>query len=139
MDRQRKIIIATAAATTLAALGLATLIMAPNPSNETQHMSGLKVSGLSGYAVRDSDGRDVGQVREVQTDATGRTRFIRATLNGGEEVRIAAFRAELDAVGKRIDLTVPISAVVNDRGALIQSAPSSPMMVASAAQARGIN
>ena len=136
MDRQRKIIIATAAGTTLAALGLATLVMAPNHSNEPQHMSGLKVSGLSGYSVRDSDGRDVGEVREVQTDATGRTRFIRATLNDGVEVRIAAFRAELDTVGKRIDLTVPISAVVNDRGALIQSTPSSPMMVASAAPAR---
>ena len=135
MDRQRKIIITTAAGTTLAALGLALLIMAPT-SSSAQQMSGLKVSGLAGYAVRDSDGRDVGQVLEVQKDVQGRTRFIRATLTGGEEVRIAAFHAELDRAGKRIDLTVPISTVVNDTGALIQSAPSSPVMVASLASAR---
>ena len=139
MDRQRKIIIATAAGTSVVALALATLVMAPHPSEAPQHMSGLKISGLSGYGVRDSDGRDVGHVIEVQTDEQGRTRYVRAALNGGEEVRIAAFRAQLDKVGKRIDLTVPVSAVVNDTGALTQPAPPAPgarLIVASAASPR---
>jgi sporulation protein YlmC with PRC-barrel domain len=142
MDRQRKIIIGTVAGTFALCSAMTAVAMTPGMtgtggghlSAQQQHMSGLKVSGLAGYMLRDSDGRDVGRVVNVEADAKGRTRYVHAVLNGGEDVRIAAFRAQLDKKGQAIDLTVPVAAVVNDPGALIALAPdTTKMVVASAA------
>jgi sporulation protein YlmC with PRC-barrel domain len=137
-DNQRRLIIGGVVGTVALAGAMTAVAMTPGAvsgasSHKQQHMSALKVSGLVGYVVRDSDGREVGRVVDVQTDDKGRTRYVRAALNGGEDVRIAAFRAQLDSRGHAIDLTIPVAAVVNDPGALIAPAPEAARMVVASA------
>lgn len=136
MDRQRKIIIAAVAGTMVLGGAMTAAAVTPGMTSDhdsqRQHMSGLRVSGLTGYMVRDSDGREVGRVVQVEADTQGRTRYVHATLNGGEDVRIAAFRAQLDKQDQAINLTIPVAAVVNDPGALISSPATEKMIVASA-------
>jgi hypothetical protein len=134
-DNQHRLIIGATIGTLVLGGAMTAVAMTPGVTamgHHERHMSGLKVSGLTGYALRDSDGREVGRVVNVQTDARGRTRYVRAALNGGEDVRIAAFRAQLDRDDHEIVLTVPVAAVVNDPGALIAPAPKTGMAVASA-------
>jgi sporulation protein YlmC with PRC-barrel domain len=138
MDRQRNILIGAAAG--VLTLGAAmTVATTPGMSGQSDlhrpHMTALNVSGLAGYVLRDSDGREVGRVVNVQTDTRGRTRYVHAVLNGGEDVRIAAFRAQLDRRDQAIDLTVPVAAVVNDPGALIAPAPETAKMIVASAGA----
>ncbi len=123
-DQRRRMVIAGGVAIALVGLGLATLaFFGAASSRPNALMSGLRVAGLSGYDVRDAMGSDVGHVIAVETDGHGRTRFIRAALNGGEQVRIAAFRARLDQQAETVNLTIPVAAIVTDPSALIAGAP----------------
>lgn len=138
MDQQHKIIIGVVGGTFALCSAMTAMAMTPGiagsgPSAKQQHMTALKVSGLAGYTLRDSDGREVGRVVNVEADAKGRTRYVHAVLNGGEDVRVAAFRALLDRQGQAIDLTMPVAAVVNDPGALIAPAPDAAKMVVATA------
>ena len=67
-------------------------------------MSGLKVSDLSGYEVLDRTGSRVGEIRDIETDGDGRTRWLNIGLDAGGEARVASFRADLDAGQKLISL-----------------------------------
>lgn len=75
------------------------------------NMSSLRVEGLSGYPVHDAGGVRIGEVRQVETDQEGRTRYIHMALDDGRETRLAAFRAQLDTSARRIDLVMPLYAV----------------------------
>ncbi|MBI1361786.1 MAG: hypothetical protein GC155_16040 [Alphaproteobacteria bacterium] len=123
MDRRRLLFIAAGLGVALMGVAALAFFTASHPRPDTL-MSGLRVAGLSGYDVRDTSDRDVGHVIAVETDRHGRTRYIRAALNGGEKVRIAAFRARLDRSAETINLTVPVAAVVTDPGAVVESGPS---------------
>lgn len=79
--------------------------------NEPANMSSLKVQGLAGYPVHDSNGALIGEVERVETDDQGRTRYLRIDLTGGREARLSAFRARLDEEAERIDLVMPLYAV----------------------------
>jgi sporulation protein YlmC with PRC-barrel domain len=138
MEPQRKILIAAAVGVLAVGSAMTAVAMTPGAAaghdgTKRQYMSALKVSGLAGYLVRDSAGREVGRVVDVQTDEKDRTRYVHAVLNGGADVRVAAFRARLDRAGRAIDLTVPVAAVVNDPGALIAPAPDTAKMTVASA------
>jgi len=75
------------------------------------NMSTLHVQGLTGYPVYDASGESIGEVVEVETDAAGRTRYVRLELDDGREARLSAFRARLDEATGRIDLAMPRYAV----------------------------
>lgn len=125
VEQRRRLVIAGVAGIVVVVLGLAALAIDSGArSGPDTLMSGLRVAGLSGYGVRDARDRDVGHVIAVETDQHGRTRFIRAALNGGEQVRISAFRARLDRAAETVNLTVPVAAVVTDPSALIATAPT---------------
>ena len=61
-------------------------------------MTALKVSGLSGYLVRDSDGREVGRVVNVQTDEKGRTRDKVTAFSGHVKMREDYIESTVDLV-----------------------------------------
>lgn len=75
-------------------------------------MSGLKVSGLSGYEVLDSAGARVGEVIRVDADYKGRTRYVRVALDQGGEARVAAFRAYLDRANRQVDMILPADLII---------------------------
>lgn len=80
------------------------------------NMSTLRVEGLGGYPVHDERGVRIGEVTYVETDARGRTRYIRMQLKDGREARLAAFRARLDEGQGRVDLVMPLHAVQHAAG-----------------------
>ncbi|MDZ4759543.1 MAG: hypothetical protein SGJ21_00535 [Alphaproteobacteria bacterium] len=108
IDRRRALAFASGLAAASLALATAAMTTVPhNPNSEPEYMSGLKVEGLAGYDVVDLRGLPVGEVIHVQADHKGRTRYVRISLDGGGEARIAAFRASLNADQRRIGLHLP--------------------------------
>lgn len=104
--------IAAAFAPPFAALALAVAVQLPAPAgSEPATMSGLRIEGLAGYPVHDVSGVRIGEIRQVETDRHGRTRYINMQLSDGREARLAAFRARLDPAEERIDLVMPLYAV----------------------------
>lgn len=132
MDRSRGIIGGAGAVAIAAVLVVAAAAMVAEPARDgARLMSSLRVAGLAGFRVVDSRGRTVGKVLRVETDGRGRTRYVRARLNDGEKVRVAAFRARLDRRARTVDLTVPVASVMTDPGALIAPAPDANRFMAS--------
>jgi hypothetical protein len=74
-------------------------------------MSNLKVGELvrsiDGFDVIDSAGVRVGETISVETDRRGLARWINVALDAGGEVKLASFRAWLDARGQTIALELP--------------------------------
>ena len=93
-------------------LAIATGGMAMAPPDGPVRMSNLKVSGLAGFDVTDSRGVHVGEVISVNTDRRGRARWVNVALDEGGEVKLASFRAWLDAGERTIALQLPEDIVV---------------------------
>lgn len=83
---------------------LATGGMAKRAPDGSVRMSALKVSDLSGYEVLDRTGARVGEIRHIETDGDGRTRWLNISLDVGGQVRVASFRADLDTEQKLVSL-----------------------------------
>jgi hypothetical protein len=88
-------------------LAIATGGMAMAPPEGPVRMSNLKVDGLSGFDVIDVSGVHVGEVISVDADRRGHARWINVALDQGGEVKLASFRAWLDAGERRIALQLP--------------------------------
>lgn len=99
---------ALAGTVVLSATAVATTVEPDGPVR----MSGLKVSGLSGYEVLDSVGARVGEVIRVDADYKGRTRYVRVALDQGGEVRMAAFRAYLDKPNRQVEMILPADLII---------------------------
>jgi hypothetical protein len=104
---ERKRRMALGAGLGLAALALATGGMAQALPEWPARMSGLKIDGLTGYAVMDNAGRPVGSVVEAQTDHKGRTRYVSILLEDGRETRVASFQAYVDPRDRQVTLELP--------------------------------
>jgi sporulation protein YlmC with PRC-barrel domain len=89
------------------ALAIATGGMAMAPPDGPLRMSNLRISGLAGFDVVDSNGGHVGEVISVDTDRRGHARWLTIALEQGGEVRLASFRAWLDAGERQIALQLP--------------------------------
>ena len=85
---------------------LATGGMAMGPPDHPVRMSGLRIEGLSGYAVVDRVGAKVGEIISVEADRHGRTRWLDIALDAGGEARVASFRAFLDAPRQQIAVSL---------------------------------
>lgn len=109
----RKLRIALATGLGAACLALGTGAMANATPNWPARLSSLKVSGLTGYVVRDRDGLQVGTMLQAETDFKGRTRFISVLLDdGGGETRLAAFQAFVNPPKREVDLALPRDVVL---------------------------
>lgn len=105
---------------------LATGGMAMGGPEGPVRMSGLKVSDLSGYQVLDSTGARVGQISHIETDGSGRTRWLNIGLDAGGEARVASFRADLDAQQKLVSLRLSEDLLIARADAPAMAALSSP-------------
>jgi hypothetical protein len=74
-------------------------------------MSNLTISefvrDVDGFDVVDSAGVRVGETISVDTDKRGRARWVNVALDTGGEVKLASFRAWLDAREQTIALQLP--------------------------------
>jgi hypothetical protein len=93
-------------------LAIATGGMAMAPPEGPVRMSNLKVSGLAGFDVVDESGVHVGEVISVDTDRRGRARWVNVALDQGDSVRLASFRAWLDAGEQKLRLQLPVDIVL---------------------------
>lgn len=89
-------------------------------------MSGLKVSSLAGYDVRDAAGLRVGEIATIETDGQGRTRWLNIALDAGGNARVASFRADLDARQKMISLRLSEDLLIARADAAAAAPVSSP-------------
>jgi hypothetical protein len=105
---------------------LATGGMAMGAPDGPVRMSGLKVSDLSGYEVLDATGARVGQISHIETDTSGRTRWLNIGLDAGGEARVASFRADLDAHQKLVSLRLSEDLLIARADAPAIAAISSP-------------
>jgi hypothetical protein len=88
-------------------LAIATGGMAMAPPDGPVRMSNLRTGGLAGFDVIDSSGIHIGEVISVDKDRRGRARWVTIALEQGGEVRLASFRAWLDAGERQIALQLP--------------------------------
>ena len=93
-------------------LAIATGGMAMAPPEGPVRMSNLKVSGLQassmgGFDVIDVSGVHLGEVISVDADRRGHARWVNVALDQGGEVKLASFRAWLDAGERKIALQLP--------------------------------
>ena len=103
---------------------IATSGMAMAPADGPVRMSNLKVSGLDGFEVIDVSGVHVGQVISVDTDRRGHARWVNVALDQGGEVKLASFRAWLDASERQIALQLPEDIVLRRAEADALNSPS---------------
>jgi hypothetical protein len=92
-------------------LAIATGGMAMAPPDGPVRMSNLEirevVSDIGGFDVIDSSGAHVGEAISVDTDRRGLARWVNVALDQGGEVKLASFRAWLDAGKQTIALQLP--------------------------------
>jgi hypothetical protein len=88
-------------------------------------MSELRLNDLSGYAVVDSQKERVGEVIKVSAGPKGRARQLHIALDGGGEVRVAAFRAYFNPRKREIELMLPQD-VLFARAEGIEPKPTEP-------------
>lgn len=92
-------------------LAIATGGMAMAPPHGPIRMSNLRVSevvsDVGGFDVIDSSGAHIGEAISVDTDRRGVARWINVALDQGGEVKLASFRAWLDASEQTIALQLP--------------------------------
>jgi hypothetical protein len=108
--RQKQLTCLSSGLLVLAAL--ATGGMSAAPFQEPLRMSNLKVQGLAGFEVVDVKGVRIGEIIQIDTDDRGRARWLRVDLDAGGEIRLASFRATLDARRETIMLQLPEDIVV---------------------------
>ncbi len=109
MTRQRARIVWGSAVAAI--LAVATGGMAMAPADGAMRMSNLKVShfvsDVGGFDLLDSSGDHIGKAISVDTDRPGLARSINVALDNGGEVKLASFRAWLDARKQTIALQLP--------------------------------
>jgi hypothetical protein len=96
----------------LTALALLTGGMVQAMPDWPARMSGLRIDGLTGYAVVDNSGLPVGAVIEAQTDDRGRTRYVFIMLEDGRETRVASFQAYVNPRDRQVMLELPRDVVL---------------------------
>ena len=100
--------------------------MAMGAPESPVRMSGLKVSSIAGYEVFDVSGLRVGEIAHVERDTQGHTRWLNIDLDAGGQVRVASFRADLDARQKLINLRLSEDLLIARADAGAIAAVSSP-------------
>ena len=102
----------------LAALAaLATGGMATAPPEGPVRMSNLRIAsvtseGIAGYSVVDAEGFRIGEIIQVDSDNSGKARWLHVDLDAGGEVKLASFRGWLDARNQSVKLQLPEDIVV---------------------------
>jgi hypothetical protein len=108
---RRRAKIAWGSAALAGILAIATGGMAMAPPDGPVRMSNLEVrevvSDIGGFDVIDSSGAHVGEAISVDTDRRGLARWVNVALDQGGEVKLASFRAWLDAGKQTIALQLP--------------------------------
>jgi hypothetical protein len=89
-------------------------------------MSELRLQGLAGYDVVDSQNAHVGQVVRIDADRSGRTRYLHISLDGGGEVKVAAFRAYFNPREREIELMLPQDVLFARAEGVPEPAPTAP-------------
>ena len=125
MDLDRPLVVRGALAGAIF-LGLASAGLAMATPGGPARMSELRLQGLAGYDVLDSRKQHVGQVIRVDSDRSGRTRYLHISLDGGGEVKVAAFRAYFNARKREVELMLPQDILFARAGAVPEAEPTAP-------------